>query len=539
MGSQLFSWHDASYMEGVDSVWAGYTFVLGFLIVFRNNQAYNRFWEGTSLATQFKGHWFITVSNLCAFCSRSTANKKKAEVAHFQNALMRLFSLLHCAALQEICDLKDDSLEIINSDQMDEKCMIFLKDAINPCEVIVNWIQRLVIQANDSCVIDVPAPILSRVFQELGSGSVSFSNAKKLRDVPFPFPYAQLISCMLFVHWLFTPVFAAYAIESSEWAGVMSFFVTMSFWSLYYIALEIDQPFGEDPNDLPIHKIQQDWNNSLLTLLLPCSKVVPTFEMSADKYESSLFPTDLDELIMAQPADEILFKTYSRGRSSQGSDFREQVIVRSPSKSPSGSRHRSNDVSFNDILSESSSEKGDLQFRSERQRSVDSCSSVTAVNMQFRSSSDEDDPTGSKPTVTLSNDQPPPSELKLEPDNNNSNNHSNNSNNHSNNNNNSSNNNHNNTAASEEQSLAGGSETSPHRGLGPPNHPSSSSSSPPLTITTTRTTIPDRAIVQTHRYSPRRESSEAPRPIPDDNNHKLQMFQGAMLSHQFKGAQLV
>ncbi|CAE8710095.1 unnamed protein product [Polarella glacialis] len=411
--------------------------------------------------------------------------------------------------------------------------MKFLRDAINPCEVIVNWIQRLVIQANDSLVIDVPAPILSRVFQELGSGVVSFTNAKKLRDVPFPFPYAQLISCMLFVHWLFTPVFAAYAIESGEWAGVMSFFVTMSFWSLYYIALEIDQPFGEDPNDLPIHKIQQDWNNSLLTLLLSCSKRVPTFEMSTDKYESSLFPTDLDELIMAQPADEILFKTYSRSRSIQPSDFREQVIVRHDSRSLSvqgsslsvqGSSHQGNEVSFNDILSESSSEKDDL----ERQRSVDSCSSVTAANQQFRFD---------EPTVTLGNDQPSPGEFKLEPDNNkNSNNHSNNSNNHSNNN--SSNNNHNNTAASEEQSLAGGSEASLHRGLGPPNHPSSSSSSPPLT-TTTRTTIPDRAFVQTQRYSPRRESSEAPRPIPDDNNNKLHIFQGAMLSHQFKGAQLV
>ncbi|CAE8585595.1 unnamed protein product [Polarella glacialis] len=56
----------------------------------------------------------------------------------------------------------------------------------------------------------------------------------------------------------------------------------MSFWSLFYIALEIDQPFGEDANDLPIHAMQQQWNNSLLTLLLPCSQVIPTFEIAVN-----------------------------------------------------------------------------------------------------------------------------------------------------------------------------------------------------------------------------------------------------------------
>ena len=31
--------------SGLDSIWSGYTFILGFLIVFRSNQAYSRFWE--------------------------------------------------------------------------------------------------------------------------------------------------------------------------------------------------------------------------------------------------------------------------------------------------------------------------------------------------------------------------------------------------------------------------------------------------------------------------------------------------------------
>ncbi|CAE8632590.1 unnamed protein product, partial [Polarella glacialis] len=258
-------------------IWSSYSFVLGFVMVFRNNQAYSRFWEGTSLTKQMKGQWYVAFSNIFAFCSRD--DSKKADVARFQSVLVRLASLLHCSALHHICDLEDNRLEIINSDEMDPKSMEFLRGCANPQEVVTNWIQRLIVQADEAGIINISPPLLSRVFQEIGDGLTSLNNASKIKDFQFPFPYAQMISCMLFVHWLFTPIVAAHQIGSSAWAGAMSFCVAMSFWSLFYIALEIDQPFGEDANDLPIHKMQQDWNNSLLTLLLPCSQVVPTFEI--------------------------------------------------------------------------------------------------------------------------------------------------------------------------------------------------------------------------------------------------------------------
>ncbi|CAE8633579.1 unnamed protein product [Polarella glacialis] len=268
-------------MDGIEDIWSGYTFVLGFLIVFRNNQAYNRFWEGTSLTKQMKGQWFVSFSGLFAFCSRDKA--KKADVARFQTVLVRLASLLHCSALQQICDLEDNSLEIINSDEMDLISMNFLRSFANPQEVVTNWIQRMIVEAVDSGTIDISAPVLSRTFQELGNGLISLNNARKIKDVQFPFPYAQMISCMLFVHWLVTPILAAHQIGNSAWAGAMSFSVTISFWSLFYIALEIDQPFGEDANDLPIHEMQQEWNNSLLTLLLPYSQVIPSFSITSEE----------------------------------------------------------------------------------------------------------------------------------------------------------------------------------------------------------------------------------------------------------------
>merc|ERR1712130_837726 len=56
----------------------------------------------------------------------------------------------------------------------------------------------------------------------------------------------------MLVHWVATPLIASQVMTSTLFAFVMCFIVTFSFWCLMYIGLEIDQPFGEDANDLPL-----------------------------------------------------------------------------------------------------------------------------------------------------------------------------------------------------------------------------------------------------------------------------------------------
>jgi len=262
-------------MDGMNTIWSGYTTVLGFLIVFRNNQAYTRFWEGATLINQVRGEWFNAVSCLIAFCSRDAA--RQDDVRYFQYSLVRLASILYCFALQQICALDDDALEILKIDTMDTNSAELLTEANDKCEVVVQWIQRFIVESSDSKVIDIPPPILTRAFQELSRGIVNLNNVRKISEIPFPFPYAQTLTVMLLVHWLVTPMMAAAAIDSSWWAGIMCFLSVASFWSLYYIALEIDQPFGEDKNDLPIREMQKDFNRSILVLLDERTQAVPSF----------------------------------------------------------------------------------------------------------------------------------------------------------------------------------------------------------------------------------------------------------------------
>ncbi|CAJ1343056.1 unnamed protein product [Effrenium voratum] len=125
-------------LEGIGTIWSGYTFVLGFLIVFRSNQAYSRFWESVTLFHQTSGEWMSAFSNLLAFCTEE--EEKQGEVADFRNLLMRLMSLLHCTALQTMCELKDDSLEVLDVGGLSKKSMLHLKTSPDrPCGVCGSW----------------------------------------------------------------------------------------------------------------------------------------------------------------------------------------------------------------------------------------------------------------------------------------------------------------------------------------------------------------------------------------------------------------
>mmetsp|Transcript_43080 Transcript_43080/g.116157 ORF Transcript_43080/g.116157 Transcript_43080/m.116157 type:complete len:534 (-) Transcript_43080:179-1780(-) len=283
-------------MTGVHILWAGYTSVLGFLIVFRNNQAYTRFWEGATLINQVRGEWFNAVSTLIAFCNQ--AKDVRDQVEYFQATLVRLASMLYCSALQQVCDLDDDCLEVIDNRGFDLDSLTFMECSNDRCEVILQWVQRLIVEAEEQKVLKIAPPLLTRAFQELSRGIVNLNNARKIKDIPFPFPYAQMITCMLIVHWFATPLLASQIMDSMVAAGVVCFFVTLSFWCLIYIALEIDQPFGEDANDLPLRDMQKDFNQSLLTLMHPLAQKVPVYrEVDEQRAAQAQQPEELADSV--------------------------------------------------------------------------------------------------------------------------------------------------------------------------------------------------------------------------------------------------
>uniref|UniRef100_A0A7S3P5P1 Bestrophin homolog n=1 Tax=Amphora coffeiformis TaxID=265554 RepID=A0A7S3P5P1_9STRA len=79
----------------------------------------------------------------------------------------------------------------------------------------------------------------------------AYHGLKKLAVTPFPFPLIQLNRIFLFA-WCFSlPLVLIHDNDTMVETLVLVFFTTFGFMGLEYANIELDDPFGDDPNDFP------------------------------------------------------------------------------------------------------------------------------------------------------------------------------------------------------------------------------------------------------------------------------------------------
>lgn len=71
----------------------------------------------------------------------------------------------------------------------DQSTIEFLKSCTDPCEVVTLWIQRLITEGEACGVVKVPAPILARVYENLGEGLTSVIPSKRITVFHIPFSF--------------------------------------------------------------------------------------------------------------------------------------------------------------------------------------------------------------------------------------------------------------------------------------------------------------------------------------------------------------
>lgn len=269
------SMEDQDTSKHAFSIMALFTSVLTFVLYFRSNVAYSRWWEGGTLLQQVRGEWFNAYSSLIAFSSPDP--KMAADVEKFHQLLARLMSLLFCSALQQVSPNKEArAFEIMDYEGIEADSLSFLDQSCDKVEIILQWIQRCTVLNMTSGVLPIPPPVISRAFQELSRGIVNLQNARKIADFPFPFPYAQTSMVMLLIHWFMCPVLTNILLNRFL-AALTSFMVIFFLWCIHYIALQLESPFGDRDNDLPMHQMQHDWNKSVGTLLAHRAQRPPSF----------------------------------------------------------------------------------------------------------------------------------------------------------------------------------------------------------------------------------------------------------------------
>jgi len=264
-----------------NSCWSGFMFLVGFLIVFRTSTAYARFWDGCTSTHRMRAEWFDACSALVAFTKYSKHDNEVSSC--FQHTLVRLFSMLHAVALGEIEDSSSYEIDtvaafkypLLDAAGIDAESLMTVKSSDSKVELVFQWIQQLIVENIDNGVLTIPAPILSRAFHELANGMVAFHEAIKISTIPFPFPYAQTCDCLLMLHWIVTPFINANWASNEGWAFLFTFIQVFIYWSLNAIAVEIENPFGDDANDIDAAAMQIELNQHLRLLLRASTKRTP------------------------------------------------------------------------------------------------------------------------------------------------------------------------------------------------------------------------------------------------------------------------
>jgi hypothetical protein len=129
-----------------------------------------------------------------------------------------------------------------------------------------HWLQEFICREYLSgSTGNVSPAILSRLYQFISDGVVGYNQARKVAYVPFPFPHAQITAIFsLAIIFIFPLLYFAY-VHSLVFACVLNFCTVLCFLGVHEVARELENPFQNVPNDIPLTTFQAQFNEALVT----------------------------------------------------------------------------------------------------------------------------------------------------------------------------------------------------------------------------------------------------------------------------------
>lgn len=263
---------------------AGYTAfcsLLAFLVVFRSSQAYSRYWKGCQLAQAMIGNFFDATSGIVSFTISSKADQER--IVEFKQTIIAMTSLLTAVcfcdmAMMDAQSEKLPGLETIGWQNWDDETKLAVqKTGDEKVQLCFFWWQCYASMAVNEGVLNVPPPILSRVFAQMGAGLHCYEQATQLSEVPFPFHYTHATVWLLFIHMIFTPLAVTTWTERPLLAFLFSFILVFVFVALFLISAQLEHPFGEDEADVDVCELQTRSNANLRLLLTEEATRTPIF----------------------------------------------------------------------------------------------------------------------------------------------------------------------------------------------------------------------------------------------------------------------
>ena len=226
---------------------SGITLVLGFLLVFRTQLAYDRYWEGRTTIQ-------IMMSKLEDVAIHGKTFVRGADRKIWQRELANLlltYMIFVMADLRGMLDL-DDIIERYALQMKSQQRHMLYTHHYRPY-VVMGWIvEHWVKQSVKPDGIATSDPIQSRTYEILSEAQLAYNGAQKIQTTPFPFPLMQVCGMLLHVYMFSAPLVIGTFLNNFYLSAILSFFSVLGFFALNKTSEEMGDPFGIDPNDLPL-----------------------------------------------------------------------------------------------------------------------------------------------------------------------------------------------------------------------------------------------------------------------------------------------
>jgi len=130
-----------------------------------------------------------------------------------------------------------------------------------------NWLSEFCIREHlAGSMGKVGPPIISRIIQFLGDGMIFYNHARKVMYIPFPFAHAQLSVLFILVMVPCIPFLMDQYTDDAWLGAILTFFTVLCLSGIHEVARELENPFRNVPNELPLVTFQAQYNEALITM---------------------------------------------------------------------------------------------------------------------------------------------------------------------------------------------------------------------------------------------------------------------------------
>lgn len=226
-------------------------FVISMLLVFRTNTAYDRWWEG-------RKQWgsLMNISrNLSLKIAGLIDPEHTAEREFFMNMIPNYaFSLKNHLRNRYVSEEFTDTV-------LYQKSLLKTTDHV-PNQIAAALFAKVIELQRRGVLLPEHTILLNH---ELEAFTNICGACERIKNTPIPLSYSSFIKKFIFTYCLTLPIGYVFSLHFLVVPFVMFVFYILA--SLEVIAEEIEDPFGEDSNDLPIERICKGIHTSAQALL--------------------------------------------------------------------------------------------------------------------------------------------------------------------------------------------------------------------------------------------------------------------------------